>query len=93
MTGAAPIKEYPLRPGPVSIRYSVLYEQHDARQTAGLSLEEYNRLPGTPLWMGTDDPWSKSHVIAWARYNQLIPAVQGDAQNREMERRSRMSGR
>lgn len=90
MAGSRPASKYPLKRAAISIQFSISYEQHAARQAAGLSLAEYHALPGTPLWKNDGDAWSKAEVIAWYRMSQLIPAIQQDAQMRESERRNRL---
>lgn len=92
MANQSDIQEYALRPGPVRLQYTLEFEQHLAREEAGLSLKEYQALPGNPVWLGEGDWWSKAHVIAWYRLKQLIPAVANDAQSRELERKMKQRG-
>lgn len=61
-------------------------EEHIARKKQGLSLSEYERLPGTRVWLDeySDSPLSKSCVIALSRLEGLVENIY-----RDMERESR----
>lgn len=64
-------------PEKVAITTSVMFEEHEARITFGMSLEEYEKLPGTPEWIIEGGPqYSKCHVIAWYRLHNRIGLVQ-----------------
>lgn len=86
----SPIDSYIFLPSPATIHYSMAFEEQETRAAAGLTFDEYMRLPGIPLWIDPDNPvWSKSHYIIWFRMSRRIPAAQSDAQARESIRKSR----
>lgn len=61
-----------------------VYEEQDARVKAGLSVAEYDSLPGDPQWIAEDTPQiSKAHVIAYARMSARITAVFMEAERRK----------
>lgn len=94
MANGAPIDDYHVQPGPVSIGYSLAFEERQARVEEGLTAEEYDALPGTPQWIIPGGPeWTKCHVIMGYRMAQRIPVVGQDAQNREMQRKMKRGGR
>lgn len=77
-----------MKPAPATITYTLEFEEAQARAAAGLSYDEYQALPGTPLWIDENNPvWSKSHYLIWYRKSQQIPAVASDAQVRAAERK------
>jgi hypothetical protein len=63
-------KSKPKKPPRVS--YSREFEEIEAYTAMGMSHSEYEALPGIPYWTNEDQPLSKSHVIAWARYHVCI---------------------
>lgn len=89
-----PIDDYVFRPAAASIHFTLAYEQEQARIYAGLSSEEYNDLPGVPMWINPERPTlSKSHVLVLYRMSNRISAAAQDAQARKMERDARRPGR
>jgi hypothetical protein len=89
-----PITEYSFRPAAASITYTLAFEEEQARIAAGMSITEYDQLPGTPMWT---DPVqggrSKCHIVMLYRMAQYIPAVAQDASARKMEQDARRPGR
>jgi len=84
----APIDDYHLKPAPATITYTLEFEEAQARAAAGVSYDEYQALPGTPMWIDRDNPvWSKCHYLIWYRRSQQIPAVSSDAHARSLERK------
>lgn len=83
MNGGA-IDSYTFRPSAAAIAYSAAYEQEQARIYAGMSMAEYDSLPGTPEWCVGDER-SKSHILMLYRMSNTIPAVASDAQARKAE--------
>lgn len=88
----APIDQYTYLPGPVTVQYKLAFEEQEARVSEGLTISEYEALPGTPRWVLPDGPeWTKCHVLMRYRMSRAIPAVGQDAQAREMKRRADMN--
>lgn len=89
----SPIDDYHYRPAAAMITYSAAYEQEQSRIYAGMSIAEYDVLPGTPEWI---DPAkggrSKAHILMLYRMSNAIPASASDAQAREMERKAKQRG-
>ena len=73
------IRDYPLPKASVAIRYSIEFEEQEARIFAGMSLQEFNRMPGTPEWCDDMNPLSKADVVVLYRMHGLIGAVQEHA--------------
>lgn len=73
------IRTYPLDRTPVYIEYSLYFEAERARVQAGLSLAEFNALPGSPEWCTDASPVSKCDLIAFMRLDQLVNLVMQDA--------------
>lgn len=84
----APIGEYQYRPSVVQVQYSPVYEYERARVFAGMSIAEWDALPGTPLW--ANGGRSKCDLIMLYRMSNDIPSAINDAQSREMERKANM---
>lgn len=57
------------------VNYSRQFEEIEAYTAMGMSLHEYEALPGIPYWTNEDQPLSKCHVIAWHRYHMAIDAL------------------
>lgn len=72
------IMRYPLKKAPATITYSIDFEEHEARIHAGLSLKEYNDLPGDPAWCTEQFPVSKAEILVSFRLHYQILAVQDD---------------
>lgn len=61
-----------------------------ARVDMGLSLAEFDALPGNGCWVDMDNPTlSKADVLMIYRRSRAIPAVMNDAQNRESTKKRR----
>lgn len=56
---------------------------------AGLSVEEYNRMPGTGLWLFGNQTMSKSHLLIWFRLQGRIEAAGTSADIRKTRLRSK----
>lgn len=81
--------DYRTRPHKGEFIVSLGFEQHQARVAAGLTVTEYDHLPGTPMWarrrgMST----SKCHILMWHRQQQQLELVGQDIQARELERQA-----
>lgn len=75
---------HPLERPPVDVRHGLAFEEHNARKTMGLTLTEYEALPGTPDWIIEDGPQlSKCHVIAWSRLSNRIELVFTEASKKK----------
>lgn len=74
---------YPLKKAPASITYSIDFEEHEARIHAGLSLKEYNDLPGDPGWCTDEQPVSKAEILVAFRVHNQIAAVQADIDSKK----------
>lgn len=70
--------------------YSLGFEMQQARTAAGLSLVEWDDLPGDRIWTTDTQPICKAEVLIWYRMAQRIPAVSNDLQVREMQRKQRL---
>lgn len=62
-------------------------EEQLARIFAGLSMSDYDMLPGVPGWCDEDQPFSKSDVVALYRTHNLLAAVENDIAARKMKQR------
>lgn len=81
------IEDFPMERGTVNISYNMSFALEEARVSAGIDLETWNKMPGTPIWMTADQPYSKCHVLVWWRYRKLIEAAQTSAQIRTSKRK------
>lgn len=79
--------QYPLERPPIQVTYSLAYEEYQAWVSMGLTLDEYNALPGTPDWVTVEQPLSKCDVIAWYRLSGRINAVMSEAAAKKSKRR------
>lgn len=85
-----PIDEYTYLRAPASVTYTLEFEMQTARVEMGLSIAEFDALPGNPCWVSWENPTlSKADVLMIYRRNRAIPAVMADAQNREMSKKRR----
>lgn len=88
MAGEIPLQQFPMQRAPINITYSLQFEEIEARTAMGLSMVEYEALPGSPVWIPVDNPsLSKADVIAWYRLSRLIPAVAQEAAAKKAKRR------
>ena len=86
----SPIDDYSFRPSAATITYTLAYEEEQARIYAGMSIAEYDVLPGTPMWIDPNKGnHSKCHILVLFRMSNMIPAVASDASSREIERQSK----
>lgn len=78
MARGEPIEFYHIDKPSVIITNDLRFEEHTARIAFGISLDQYESLPGNPEWITEQTPYglSKAHVIAWNRLNNRISAVQ-----------------
>lgn len=82
--------EYAFKPAAATIIYSATYEAEQARLYAGVSITEWDALPGTPAWIDPETGGrSKSDLIMLWRISQWIPAAAQDAAAREYERQAK----
>lgn len=89
-----PIRDYHFRPAAATITYTMAYEQEQARIYAGMSVAEYDALPGTSAWIDPEiGGRSKSDLVMLYRMSNTIPAVANDAATRQMEADSKRHGR
>jgi hypothetical protein len=85
-----PIDEYTYQKAPAAVTYTLEFEMQTARVEMGLSMQEFDALPGNTCWVDMDNPTlSKSDVLMIYRRNRAIPAVMSDAQSREMQKKRR----
>lgn len=78
--------QYPLERPPINVTYTLAFEEYQAWVAMGLTLDEYNALPGTPDWADADHPLSKCDVIAWYRLSGRIRVVMEDAAAKKSKR-------
>lgn len=84
------MSEYRTRPSKGEFKVSLEFEQHKARVEAGLTVSEYDNLPGTPQWARREGvSTSKCHVLMWYRQDRYLQLVSEDMQAREMERQAK----
>jgi len=84
------MSDYRTRPAKGEFMVSLEFEQHQARIASGLTIAEYDALPGTPQWarrMGIST--SKCHILMWHRQDRHLQMVADDMQARELERQSK----
>lgn len=62
-------------------------EEQQARMAVGVSLTDFENMPGTPDWCDEQSPVSKSDVIAIYRTQRLIEAIQTDIATKKGQRR------
>lgn len=78
--------QYPLERPPINVTYSLAFEEYQSWVAMGLTLDEYNSLPGTPDWTDESHPLSKCDVIAWYRLSRRIDAVMSEAAAKRKKR-------
>ena len=83
------LEKYVLEKGPLQIGYNLAFELQEARQASGISVVEYEHLPGTPLWLTPDTSMSKCHLLVWFRKHKRIEAALNSAQIREINRKQK----
>lgn len=67
------------------------FEEEQARLHAGVSIQEWDALPGTQAWINPETGGRcKSDLIMLYRMSNWIPAAAQDASARQMERESKM---
>lgn len=88
-----PIDDYSYRPAAATIYYTLEYEMEQARIYAGLSMAEWDTLPGTPEWIDPErHSRSKCHILVLYRMSNAIPAAANDALIRKQEMDARRRG-
>lgn len=96
LVNGSPIQEYHIQPGPARIAYSLEFEKYQAMQHSGMKPEEFDALPGAPVWLAPGQLLSKCHVLMVYRMQRWIEAAGNEAQRRDFERkqaRSRAKGK
>jgi hypothetical protein len=89
-----PIDDYTFKPAAATITYTLDYEQEQARIYAGMSIAEWDVLPGTQMWIDPEQGGrSKCDLIVLYRMSNEIPAAANDAQIRKQERDAKVRGR
>lgn len=81
------IHQYVLPHDPVVIDFDLALEEHQARIFMGLSIAEYNDMPGVPGYCDENQPVSKCHVLAMYRLTRLIGAVRDDVNAKAAKKR------
>lgn len=89
----APHNEYAFRPAAATITYSLEYELECARIFAGMSLAEWEALPGTRQWLKLGEQRCKADLLILYRMSNFIPAASSDAQARASELKLKRGGR
>lgn len=79
----ADIEFYSLERGPVQIAYNLAFEFIEAWVCAGMTLSEFEAMPGTPMWLRLDQTLSKCHLLVWYRKHNRIKAVSDSANIRK----------
>lgn len=82
MINQTDIMKFPLAKSPATITASLDFEENAARAAAGLSLKEYEELPGTMDWCDEEHPMSKCEILVLYRLNNQIAAVQQQIANK-----------
>lgn len=73
------------------ITYTMAYEEEQSRLYGGLSIAEWDALPGTQLWIQPEiGGRCKCDMIMLYRMNNWIPAAAQDAAARQAEREAKM---
>lgn len=66
------------------------FEEEQARLYAGISILEWDDLPGTRVWLLNDEGRAKADLIMLYRMNNWIPAAAQDMAARDIERQNKM---
>lgn len=69
------IRSYPFPKSPIQITMEMEFEEQEARIFAGLTLQEYDQLPGGSRWCDAKHPMSKSQIVAMYQLHKLINLV------------------
>lgn len=70
------IMDYPLPKSTMVIHSMLAFEEQEARIFAGLSVMEYDSLPGVGEWCNADQPISKAEILVLYRLHNQVLAVQ-----------------
>lgn len=63
---------------PPVISYTLAFEERQAAAAAGLTWDEYQRLPGSPQWATIyESPDCKCSVVMWYRYRAALENLKG----------------
>lgn len=87
----SPIQEYHIQPGPAKIAYSLEFEKYQALRQSGLTPDEFDALPGAPIWLQPGQTLSKCHVLMAYRMQKWIEAAGSEAQRRDFERKQALA--
>jgi hypothetical protein len=86
--------EYAFKPSAALITYSMAYEEEQARLFAGISIPEWDAMPGSQVWIDPDiGGRCKAEIIMLYRMNNWIPAASQDVTARQIERESKRKHR
>lgn len=85
----APANQYNFLPSAATISYTIEYECEMARIFAGLSITEWDAMPGTRQWIPDTGGRCKCDILILYRMSNFIPAASNDAQSREAERKAK----
>jgi hypothetical protein len=72
------------------VAYAFEYECECARIYAGISIAEWDAMPGTRQWLVSGR--CKCDLVILYRMSNFIPSAVQDAQGREIERKQRTRG-
>lgn len=79
--------KYPLPKSPAAIEFTLDFEEHLARKHAGISVLEYEKLPGDPRWCTEDAPVSKAELLVAYRIHNQITAISEHIATKNSKRR------
>ena len=85
--GGNDLDTYRFERPPIDITYSLAFQEQEARIAAGISGEDWLKMPGTPQWCTLETGYSKSHILIWHRMSLKIPAAQQDAAMQKLKRK------
>lgn len=66
---------------------SAEFEEQEARIYAGLSVLDYEQLPGCMEWRTNEQPISKAEIIAFWRIQKRLAAIRDYEQNKPRKNR------
>lgn len=85
-----PANEYNFREPDAHITYSAAFEEESARLYAGISISEWDALPGTRAWIDPNKGGrSKCDLVVLYRMSNWITAAMDDVAAKKMEHRAR----
>lgn len=80
------IWSYNPKPGPASFFYNLQFELQQARVAGGISVEEFDKMPGDHIWLVPGQDMCKADLLVWYRNMNRIKGVSDDIQQREIDR-------